>query len=95
MFGYSRKVEDPKLDAVIERLLSEMIEYGPDSDEYQKCLAYLERVNTLKTTRSRQRVSPDQMAMVLGNLLGIVIIVAYEQKHVMTSKAKDFVLKTR
>jgi hypothetical protein len=35
------------------------------------------------------------MAIVAGNLAGILIMVAYEQKHVVTSNAKQMFLRTR
>jgi hypothetical protein len=35
------------------------------------------------------------MAIVVGNILGILVIVAYEQKHVMVSKGLGFVIKAK
>ena len=93
MFGKPKKVEDPKLDIVIDRVLSEMVTYGPDSEDYATNLSYLERLNEMKPKPLPTRVSPDQMALVAGNLLCVLIIVAYEQKHVMVSKARDFIIK--
>lgn len=93
MIGKFRKDDPTPLDAPIARLLSEMDTYGPDSPEYPEQLAYLERLHTLKTGNSRPRVSPDTAAIVLGNLAAVLIVVAYEQKNVMTSKALGFLLK--
>ena len=95
MFGNFRKKEDPKLSAAIDAIYEEMTTHGPDSEEYPNMLGYLERLTELQAPKRHNRVSPDQMAVVLGNLLGIQIIVAYEQKHVMTSKAKDFIIKPK
>ena len=46
-------------------------------------------MNTLR------RVSPDTMAIVAGNLLGIALIVGHERMNVVTSKALGFVLKSK
>ena len=86
------KNADP-LDKLIASVMNEMETYGPDSPEYPSMLAYLERLNDLKTPR-RKKVNPDIMAGVLGNLAGILIIVSYEHMHVMTSKAIAFLGKT-
>lgn len=92
MFRRKPKV-DPNLDPVVDGILSEMQVYGPDTQEYTNLLGHLERVYALRKNDERKRVSPDTMALVAGNLLGILIIVAYEQKHVMTSKGLGFVQK--
>jgi hypothetical protein len=84
------------LDEPIEKILTEMNTYGPDTEEYQTALSYLERLVRLKVEEKRQfRFSPDTLAIVAGNLLGILIIVAYEQKHVMVSKGMGLLLKTK
>jgi hypothetical protein len=88
-------IESSILDEPIERVLTDMNTYGPDSEEYPKLVDHLERLTRMKAEESRQRVSPDTMAIVLGNLLGILVIVAYEQKHVMVSKGLGFVLRTK
>lgn len=69
--------------------------YGPDSEEYREAVSYLERLVRLKADERRIRITPDTMAIVLGNLLGILIIVAYEQKHVMVSKGLGLILRTK
>jgi len=83
------------LDEPIERVLYEMTLYGPDTDEYPALVEHLERLMTMKAQERKSRVSPDTMAMVVGNLLGILVIVAYEQKHVMVSKGLSFVFKAK
>jgi hypothetical protein len=40
-------------------------------------------------------VSPDTIAVVAGNLLGIILILGYEKADVITTKALGFVLKGR
>lgn len=82
------------LDEPIAKVLDEMNMMGPDSEEYTKMIDHLERLVRMKQERNN-RVTPDTMAIVAGNLLGILIIVAYEQKHVVVSKGLGFVLKSR
>ena len=86
---------DADLDAATDVIFAEMSTYGPDSPEYTNLLGHLERVYTLRKDSNAKKVSPDTLALVAGNLLGILIIVAYEQKHAMTSKGLGFILKPK
>jgi hypothetical protein len=81
-----KRTED-KVDALINRVIEDMEMFGPDSEEYPKLIANLEKLHKLKADKKPSRVSPDTIAIIAGNLLGILIIVAYEEKHVITSKA--------
>jgi hypothetical protein len=89
------KAVDRKLEQVTENLLDEMLENGPDTEGYAKNLDHLVKLNDVRQTTGGTALNPNNMALVAGNLLGILIIVAYEQKHVMTSKAKDLLLKSK
>lgn len=95
MFGTKPTPEDTKLDEIETRILDDMITYGPDSKEFSDCLSYLERIRTLRGSvkPARTKLNPNNMLQTAGTLLGILTIVAYEQKHVLTSKAQSFLLK--
>lgn len=90
------KVEDLKLTLAINRVLDEMDVYGPDTPEYQQLITHLAALIELQDTKkSKRRVSPDTLAIVAGNLFGIVIIVSFEHTHALVSKATGFILKTK
>ena len=96
MFAKKHKAVNAKLDDVNERILDEMLEYGPDSVEFLNLLEELERVTAVQAPKGKPReVNWDTVILVAGNLLGILVIVAYEQKHVMTSKSLGFILKPK
>ena len=95
MFGRVKK-EQSKLAEPIDDVLACMKETTPDQEEYPQYLSYLERLRKLEESdKISLRPSADTIVTVLGNLLVVVVIVAYEQKHVMVSKAKDFILKAK
>lgn len=94
MFGKNSEEADA-LDRTILELESEMATREGDSDEYATMLNRLERLHKLKEKNSPKRVSPDTWLMVGGNLAGIVLIVAWEHGHVITSKALSHILKPR
>lgn len=87
------KKED-RLDNAIRSVLECMTIYGPDSEEYPKLVEQLEKLTAMKQ-KKKWRVDPNTVLLVLGNLMGIVIIVAYEQNHVWRSKASDFIHKAK
>lgn len=95
MFGRKVKAETVKLDVAVIRILDDMDTYGPDSKEYPELLSHLERLTKLRNgERFRlSKINPDTVVLAAGNILGILVIVAYEQKHVMTSKGLGFILK--
>jgi hypothetical protein len=80
-----------KLDIIVETVYDEMIIATPDSEEFKTQLENLERLTTLKS--KKVKVSHDTLAIVLGNLLCVLVVVMYEQKHVFTTKALGNVLK--
>jgi hypothetical protein len=88
---------DPEisLDETIEQLLREMSYVPCDSDEYARMADQLQKIYVLKETDSKKRVSPDTLAIVLGNLAGVLLIVGHERVHIITSKALNFILRPR
>lgn len=95
MFGPFKKNEPHILDAPIDKLLSEMETYSPETSEYKNAIKQLDRLMKMKAKSGRKQVSPDTILIVVGNLLGIGIIVIYEQKHVLVSKALSYILKPK
>lgn len=96
MIRQTSKKEKQKIDEAIIRVLETMDVFGADSPEYPELLQHLDKLTTIqRAEKSDRKVSPDTMLLVLGNIMGIIIIVAYEQKHVIRSKATDFIMKAR
>lgn len=90
-----RKEVITPIDPLIEDILSRMQQLGVTSEEYPKLMTLLERLYKLKKTQNREPLSRDTIAMVGGNLMGILLIVAYEQKHVMTSKGFNHLIRPK
>jgi hypothetical protein len=91
---FSNEKIDP-LNDQIDAVLVEMQSVGVDSEEYPKLMTLLERLYELKTKDRREPVSRDTVAVIAGNLMGILLIVAYEQKHVMTSKGFSQIIRPK
>ena len=97
MFTDKPKPDTSALDEAINNALKQLDYVPAYSDEYIRIISQIEKLNALRTEIKKidapQRVSPDTLAVVLGNLLGIVFIVGHERANVVTSKALNFVMK--
>jgi len=83
------------LDLAIDQILNEMQGYTCDEDEYSKMTDQLEKLYKLKEIDKPERISKDTLALIAGNIFVALVIVAYEQKSIVTTKATNFLLKTR
>lgn len=90
-----KKKEETALDVLVDDILLRMAKLDPYSEEYTELMNALERLYKLKVGEQPRRVSGDTFALIVGNLVGIVIVVAYEQKHVITSKAFAQILRPK
>jgi len=89
------KKNEPALNLAIEKLTQELLRMDSDDSKYSSKLALLERLIKIRDSKAKWRVSPDTVLIVVGNLLGILLIVAYEQRNVIRSEAKSFILRPR
>lgn len=83
------------IDLVIAAATAELLKFEPTSDEYKKIVDQLERLNKIAASNSSEKVSKDGLIAVIGNLLGIGLIINHERLHTLTSKALGFVVKSR
>lgn len=95
MLGVFRNEKPTPVDSLIAEVLEEMHSIGVTDEGYSGMMAYLERLYDIKTKESPDPVSRDTLALIAGNLMGILLIVAYEQKHVMTSKGFSQIIKPK
>jgi hypothetical protein len=89
MFDKLKKQENKKLTQVGDKLLDEMLHYGPDTPEFDSALVKMEKVDKTRKSSSgfASGVSPDTVLLAGANLIGILIIVGYESRGVVTSFA--------
>lgn len=85
--------EAVKLDAAILRVLSEMETVPPESDEYAVLLAKLTTLKDLKSKDKKAPVSRDAVVNTIGGFVQVLVVVAYEQKHVWSTKALSVLKK--
>mgnify|MGYP003406553633 CR=1 FL=1 len=87
-------IEPTPLDDAITRLFDSLQGMDTESDEYSKTADQLVKLYKLNDeSKSKKRVSPDTLAIIAGNIAGIVAILGYERAHIVTSKAFGLVMK--
>jgi hypothetical protein len=93
MFNRQPDKNDQLLTEVIDRVLEQLKTEEPETDQYARMNDQLVKLYAIKNENRSRRVSPDTLAGIIANLFGIGIIVGYEQKHIITSKALSFIRK--
>ena len=88
----TRNNEPDSLDNLIEGLIDTVDNDGFPEDPAEQ-LEFLKGLEEIRNNRSRRTFDPDKALVVAGNLLGILVIVAYEQKHVLTSSGLKQLLR--
>lgn len=91
----AKKQEDTGLQTIIDLHIESMRDEDKGSVEYARKVDQLQKLYSLKEDTSKSKVSADTLAIVAGNLAGILLIVGAEKTGVVTSKALQFLLKTR
>jgi hypothetical protein len=94
----TQPVEPTKLERVIDNLLDVMLNTDPKSEEFLKMADLLVKLYKLKevdiNATAKKRVSPDTVAIIWANLIGIAAVIGYERAgHVVTSRAFGLVTK--
>lgn len=87
--------EKRSLNRQIDAVLDGMDRVDVTSNEYRKLMKLLERLTDIKKKTRREPVSRNTIALIAGNLLGIVIIITYEQTHVMTSRGFSHIIRPK
>jgi predicted unusual protein kinase regulating ubiquinone biosynthesis (AarF/ABC1/UbiB family) len=78
------------LDQEIERVLNDMEQYPVGSNEYRQAADNLKVLCEARGVKSPRTLSTDTIVSAAVNILGILLVLNYEQLHVITSKALGF-----
>ena len=83
------------LEKEIDGVLDIMSKGDPSSAEYTAMAKNLEVLYKARNEEKSHKIKPDTVLVVAANLLGIVLILGYEETNIIRSKAMSFVLKGR
>lgn len=91
----TKKDKRTNLEKEIDEVLMYMSGLSPDSKEYSTISSNLEKLYKAKAEDKACRIKLDTVAVVVGNLAGILLILGYEKANIITTKALGFVVKGR
>lgn len=84
-----------ELQAVRSLALARLDGYPPDSDEYKKIMTHVETLSKLIDAETREKLSPNTVIMVLGNIGIAGLVLWYERENVMNTKLFSFLGKPK
>lgn len=88
-FGKKRDEIDEEIDSILEC----MRRLKPTEEKYNILLERLIKLKGLKA--EKQRIKPDTILLVAGNIVGLLLILNFERLNIVTSKALSFIIRGR
>lgn len=99
---FSRKSHEPDshvLDESIETLIASLADLDKGEEKYAAKVADLKTLMELRShdyeAWDKRTVSPEVLVAAGAHILGIVMILGFEKRNVITSKAMSFIPKIR
>jgi len=83
--------EQTPLDLEIEHVLALMQRIAPDTDRYKMAAESLKLLHEARAIKTPHAIAYDTILYAATNLVGILLILSYEQLHPLTSKAIGFI----
>lgn len=84
-----------KLEKERDRLLDQMADTNLSADYYNKLLEKAEKVNGMLMAEKDHRLTFDATGLIKAgsSLAGLLLIMVYENRHVISTKAMNFVTR--
>lgn len=89
------KIEKFDLKQARDRALVELDCYEPTSPEYHKIMEHVKTLSDLIDKESYEKLSPNTLAVVVGNLGIAGLLIWFERENVITTKLPAFLSKLR
>lgn len=89
------KREPTPLEKEIERAVQRLSDWDVATEEYDRLLNTISRLEEIKAEEKPDRLSKETMAVLGTNLLGIILILRYEQLNVITSRAMSLLIRPK
>lgn len=88
-----RKDKRTELEREVDKAVSDLIRSAEKADEIERAVKVASEWESNR--RKIPKLSPDTVALIAANLVGIILILGYEKADVITSKALGFILRGR
>ena len=95
MLNRNKVTKRNKLEEEIESVLDHISGLTPGTVEYAAAVSNLDALYKVRNLKMENRIKPEVVLAIAGNLLGIVLIMNHEKANVLSTKALGFVMKGR
>ena len=95
MFNLTSPHKESGLELARDKALSELTNFSADDAEYERMIVHVKTLTELIDLEKSEKVSPNTVALILGNIGVALLVIGYESKNVVTSKVLSFLLKTQ
>jgi len=92
IFGSKKQT---RFDKEKDRILDQLSTLSAESKTYADAVKNYDLLCKTATYKKDGSVSMDTIITVTANILGIALVLGYEQAHVVTSKALNFIIKPK
>ena len=82
--------EKTGLEKARDDALLNLANFMPDDEKYSEIMVHVKTLTELIKLEKREGVSPNTLAIILGNTIIGLIVVGYESKNVVTTKVLPF-----
>jgi len=79
-----------ELEVVRTKAIADLQKHTADSDEYKKIAKHIASLSEQIKAESREKLSPNTIAVVLGNIGIASLVLWYERDNVMNTKMFSF-----
>lgn len=95
MINLKRPVTKTELQTVRTNAINGLKDLAPDSDEYKKIMAHVETLSKLIDSEKNEKLSPNTLAIILGNVGIAGLVLWFERDNVMNTKLFPFLAKPK
>lgn len=92
MFIWKKRVKT-KLEEARDEALIELHECTAGDDDYEKIIKHVKTLTKLIDLEKSEKLSPNTIAVILGNTVIALFVVGYESKNIVTTKVQTFIQK--
>ena len=93
---FNLKLSSPtELEVVRTNLIAELEKKAGDTEEYKQMMHHVETLSKLIDATKREKLSPNTVAIIAGNLGIAGLVLWFERENVLTTKLFPFLAKPK
>lgn len=93
MFHWKTSEKKTGLEQARDQALLELNNFTTEEPEYEKIIKHVKILSKLIAAEKHERLSPNTVAIIIGNAFIGLAVISYESRNVMTTKVLSFMQK--